>query len=119
MGKDTSAKIDDALADQIREEANREGRSFAGQLEHYLKLGRAIARSPSYHHERVNDALTGGIEVRELGADEQDAFFAEFARLMEKPGGSHEFWQQRKRSGYGVGLDAAGNLVYESAAAAA
>lgn len=111
MGKDTTAKVDDDLAEQIRLDAQREGRTFAAQIEHYLKVGRAIARSPDYRDDRVEAALTGGIEVQELSLEEQDAFFAEFGELMQKQGASHAYWKQRQQSGYGVGLDASGNLV--------
>ncbi len=106
-----SVKIDDDLATVLREDANRESRSLAGQVEHYIRLGRAIARSPDYDQRHIDSALSGGMEVQELTLEEQEAFFAEFASLMEKQGASHAYYEDRRQRGVGVGLAADGRLI--------
>ena len=106
-----SVKIADDLIAILRDDAERESRSLAGQVEHYIRIGRAIARSPDYDHHRVEDALSGGMEIHELSLEEQEAFFAEFASLMEKQGGSHRYWEDRQQRGLGVGTLADGTLV--------
>lgn len=110
MGSMT-VRIDAALCEQVREDADSNRRTLSSMLEYYIELGRSIHRSPDYSHDRVEVALSGGIEVGELSLEEQDSFFAEFAHLMERPGGSHDYWLQRQQEGRGVGLAPDGTLV--------
>ena len=98
-----SIRISDELHDTIREDAARESRSLTGQIEHYIQIGRAIARSPDFNQDHVELALNGGIEVSEMTLEEQEAFFAKFAQRMENPGASHDYWEDRRRRGVGVG----------------
>lgn len=106
-----SIRLDDALVETLREDAARANRSISSQAEHYLKIGRSIARSPNFDHDHIELASVGGIEVEELSLEEQEAFFAEFRQLLDKQGGSHDYWEQRRRNGLGVGETPDGQLV--------
>ena len=112
-----SIKIEDELLETIRQDAARESRSLAGQAEYYIRLGRAIARSPDFDRDQVELALNGGIEVQELTLEEQEAFFVEFAAAMEKQGtgASNAFWEERRRRGLGVGEQPDGTRVRQVA----
>lgn len=67
---------------------------MAGQITHWLKLGRAIERSGVYDHARVTAALEGRLDTTQL-SDAEEALYAE-----------------RQALGRDVGLDAGGNLIH-------
>jgi len=111
----SSIKIDDDLLELIRQDAAREDRSVGAQAAHYLRIGRAVYRSPDYDHDHIEAATTGGIEVGELSLEEQTTFFAMWAEVVNKPGGTSAFWEERKRRGLGVGETDDGQLVRQAA----
>lgn len=108
----TPIKVDDDIYNLIREDSEREQRSIAGQAEYYMRIGRAICRSPFFSQEDIDRALSGNIEVGELSAAEQEAFFQEYATRMEN-GGMYTagFWEDRQQRGLGVGALEDGTLV--------
>lgn len=107
-----SIKIDDELYEQAREDAAREKRSIAAQIAYYFEIGRAISRSPFFSQDDIDRALAGGIEVGELSNEEQEAFFAQYARNVQNGGlYTADFWADRRAKGLGVGALEDGTIV--------
>lgn len=108
---DKTIKISESILELVRSDAARESRTISEQVEHYITIGRSIARSPDFDRDHVEEAMMGGIEVGELSLEEQNTFFELFAQKMERPGASHSYWEDRKRRGLGVGETDDGQLV--------
>lgn len=109
-----SIKISDEEMALIREEAAISSRSIAGQVEHWIRIGRAIERSPNFTYQHIKDALCGRTSPDDLSAEEQEVFFDEFAdSLWEVTPEQEDFFAERKKAGLGVGLDENDNLVYQ------
>jgi len=70
---------DIALAKQAAQINNR---STAGQIAHWMTIGRIIEQSPSYSHERVKSALSAELAYDDLSAEEQDVFLEQFHENM-------------------------------------
>ncbi|MEY8802958.1 hypothetical protein AB9K35_22020 [Leisingera sp. XS_AS12] len=107
-------QIPDDVMDMVRKEAKLQGRSVADQIAHWVKLGRALERSPNFDYARVSAALESEIDTAGL-TELEDALWVElFTDSMGKPGPEEEaFFARRRRFGLGVGLDAAAKLVYQ------
>lgn len=101
-----SIKLSDSIVETVRSEASLRSRSLASQAEYWIRLGRAIERTPGFDPQRVEDALCGRLEVDALSAEEQEAFFASFSLMMEDVSpGYGALFEQRRRAGLGVGED--------------
>lgn len=112
-----SIKLGDDIMRIVRRESELQSRSIAGQIAHWVRIGRAIEKSGNFDHARITAALAGGIETTDLTDDEKDVWLDSFVENMGKPGSDEEsFFARRRQLGLGVGLDAAGNLVREKAA---
>lgn len=110
-----SIKISDDEMMFIREEAGISSRSIAGQVEHWLRIGRAIERSPAFNYQRIREVLSGLFSPDDLTAEEQEVFFEEFSDAMwDVTPEQKAFFAERKLSGKGVGLDENDNLVYQA-----
>ena len=108
-----SVKLADDIMALVRHEANLHSRSLAGQITHWLKIGRAIERSGSFDHARITAALEGRLDTTELGDEEEAVWLDAFTAKMTQPSADERaFCAQRKMLGRGVGLDAGGALVY-------
>lgn len=114
-----SVKLADEIMALVRREADLHSRSVAGQITHWLKLGRAIEQSGAYDHVRITAALEGQLDTVELRPEEDAAWLEAFTtRMAEVPAAEAQFFARRARLGQGVGLDAGGNLVYAREGAA-
>lgn len=108
-----SVKLSDDVMSVVRREADLHSRSVAGQITHWLRLGRAIEQSGTYDHARVSAALDGRIDTVDLREEEAIAWLDAFTEKMSSPSTiERDFFVQRQRLGRGVGLDVAGNLVH-------
>lgn len=108
-----SVKLGDDVMALIRREAELHSRSVAGQITHWLKLGRAIEQSGTYDHTRITAALEGRLDTTELRAEEETAWLDAFTEKMGQPSQAEEaFYAGRQALGRGVGLDVGGNLIY-------
>lgn len=108
-----SVKLADEIMSLVRREADLQSRSVAGQITHWLRIGRAIERSGSFDYARITDALEGKLDTTQLGAEEEVAWLDAFTEKMAQPSEAEEaFFAKRSSLGRGVGLDAGGNLIY-------
>jgi len=108
-----SVKLADDIMALVRREADLHSRSVAGQITHWLKLGRAVEHSGRFDHARITAALEGKLDTTQLGEDEEIAWLDAFTEAMEQPSEAEQaFFAKRQELGRGVGLDAGGNLVY-------
>ena len=111
-----SVKIADDVIATVRREADLHSRSVAGQITHWLRLGRAIEQSGAYDHARVTAALDGRLDTVELREEEAIAWLDAFTEKMSGPSATEQaFFAKRRKLGRGVGLDAAGNIVHAGA----
>lgn len=109
-----SIKLGDDIMNIVRRESELQSRSIAGQIAHWVRIGRAIERSGNFDHARITAALAGDIETTDLTGEEKDVWLDGFVEKIGQPGpGEQEFFSRRRQLGLGVGLDAAGNLVRE------
>lgn len=107
-----SVKLADELMNLVRRESELQSRSVAGQITHWVRIGRAIEQSGNFDHARISAALAGEVETTELTDEEHGVWIDSFSEAMARPGPREEaFFARRRRLGLGVGLDAAGNLV--------
>ncbi len=115
-----SVKLADDVMALVRREAELHSRSVAGQITHWLRIGRAIEHSGAYDHARISAALEGRIDTAQLGVDEEVTWLDAFTEKMGRPSQAEEaFYAQRRSLGRGVGLDVGGNLIYAKDAPAA
>jgi hypothetical protein len=108
-----SVKLADEVMALVRREADLHSRSVAGQITHWLKIGRAIERSGFYDHMRITAALKGTLDTTALTEEEGTAWLDAFTEKMGRACEEEEaFHAKRRKLGQGVGLDAGGNLIY-------
>ena len=108
-----SVKLADDVMAFVRREAELHSRSVAGQITHWLKIGRAIEHSGSFDYARITAALEGKLDTTQLAKNEDVAWLDAFTDKMAQPSQNEEsFFARRQTLGRGVGLDAGGNLVY-------
>jgi hypothetical protein len=108
-----SVKLADEVMALVRREADLHSRSVAGQITHWLKIGRAIEYSGSYDHVRITAALEGKLDTTALTEEEGTAWLDAFTEKMGRASEEEEgFHAKRRKLGQGVGLDAGGNLIY-------
>ena len=108
-----SVKLSDEIMALVRREADLHSRSVAGQITHWLKIGRAIEHSGSFDYARITAALEANLDTTQLGDGEDVAWLDAFTEKMGHPSEAEmSFFTRRQALGRGVGLDSGGNLVY-------
>ena len=111
-----SVKLADDIMALVRREADLQSRSVAGQITHWMKIGRAIEQSGRFDHARITAALDGRLDTTALSEEEDAAWLEAFTEKMATPSDAETaFFAQREALGRGVGLDEGGNLVYATA----
>lgn len=109
-----SVKLPDDILVKVREEADLQGRSIAGQVTHWLKIGRAIEKSKAIDHQRIRDALKGALSPDELTPEEQNFWRYQFVAKMSEPQTQDKvLHEKRHKLGRGVGMRSSGELFYE------
>ena len=110
-----SFKIADEEMEVVRKESALQSRSIAGQIVHWLRIGRAIERSPKFDYARIRAALEAELSPDELTGDEQEVWIAELGTEMTTPPSDEKaFFSRRRRKGQGVGMDEDGKLIYQT-----
>jgi len=107
-----SVKLSEELMALIRRESELQSRSVAGQITHWVRIGRAIEKSGRFDQARIAEALAGAREAAGLTEEEHEVWLESFSEAMGKPGPEEAaFFGRRRQLGLGVGLDAGGNLI--------
>jgi len=79
----SAVKLGAEFVELARSEGHVMGRSIAGQVEHWARLGRAVERAPGFEYERVRAALSAQASFDDLTADEQAVALAELEEYLE------------------------------------
>jgi ParD-like antitoxin of type II bacterial toxin-antitoxin system len=100
------------LLDSAAVEGARQSRSAKQQLDHWARVGRAVSSQHTAARGRVEAALTGHLDVRELSVEEGVVFNAEIAAaIQENLAGSHYGERLARRGVTTVALDEDGEIV--------
>src|SRR5690606_23847308 len=102
-----SIKIPDEEMELVRKEAELSSRSIAGQVTHWMRIGRSIERSPEFSYLRVRAALEGKRGPDALSGEEQAVYIDEL--LAAAAGETPEqaaFFEKRRKAVVGVGARA-------------
>lgn len=112
-----SVKLSDEVMALVRRESGLHSRSVAGQITHWLRIGRAIEQSGNFDYRRISAALAGSLSPDALTPEEGEVWLADFSEKMAVPGdGEAAFFARRRQLGLGVGLSEGGERVRGSAA---
>lgn len=110
-----SVKLADTVMAIVRRESGLHSRSVAGQITHWINIGRAIEQSGQFDYNRIKATLEAAMSPDSLSDEEQEVWFAEFAQDMTKPSAQEKaFYARRRQLGQGVGLNDNGELVYQT-----
>jgi hypothetical protein len=100
------------LMDSAAIEGARQNRSAKQQLDHWARVGRAVSSRHTAARRRVEAALAGELELRELSAEEGAVFNAEIAAAVEENlTGSNYGATLAERGVPSVSLDDNGQIV--------
>ena len=109
---DRVTRIAADLMDSAAAEGARQSRSAKQQLDHWARVGRAVSSQQTAARRRVEAALTGDLELRELNFEEGAVFNAEIAAAIhEKLAGSNYGALLAERGVTTVALDENGDIV--------
>lgn len=72
------------LVDSAAAEGARQSRSAKQQLDHWARVGRAVSSQHTAARRRVEAALAGDLELRELSVEEGVVFGAEIAAAIQE-----------------------------------
>lgn len=110
-----SVKLADPVMTIVRKESDLQSRSVAGQITHWINIGRAIEKSSAFDYSHITSVLEAGMSPDELTPEEQEVWFTQFADKMTDPSQSETaFFAERRGLGRGVGLSESGELIYET-----
>ena len=79
----SAIKLSDGFVGLARGEGKVMGRSIAGQVEHWARLGRAVERAPGFDYGRVRSALVAQTSFDDLTGDERAIALAELEDYLE------------------------------------
>lgn len=115
MAAQATVKISLVEMDAAREAAQLHSRSVSAQVEHWIRLGRAVERDQRFGFAQVEEALRGLRSPDELSASQQEDYFDRLGdEMFVATPEQRAFFADRRKRGVGVGLDEAGQLVYQS-----
>lgn len=77
-----SVKLSDDIMALVRREAELHSRSVAGQVTHWLKIGRSIEYSGRFEHAHITAALERRLDTTAVHEDEGEVWLKEFAAKM-------------------------------------
>ena len=79
----TAVKLPTPIVEHARAAAKLHSRSIAGQVEHWVRIGRAIERSKSFSLDRVEAALRADLDADTLTPDEGVVYRDRFIDAMK------------------------------------
>ncbi|MDF1721691.1 MAG: hypothetical protein P1U65_13545 [Minwuia sp.] len=77
-----SVKLSDEVMALVRRESSLQSRSVAGQITHWLRIGRAIEESGSFDNRRVIAALEASSPPEDLTVEEHEVWLSAFGDKM-------------------------------------
>src|SRR5205807_1989334 len=100
------------LMDSAAAEGARQSRSAKQQLDHWARVGREISSQQTAARRRVEAALTGELEVRQLSVEEGAVFNAEIAAAIQENLAESNYGKLLAQRGVTtVALDENGDIV--------
>ncbi|HEY1841980.1 MAG TPA: hypothetical protein VGG53_17480 [Mycobacterium sp.] len=100
------------LMDSAAAEGARQSRSAKQQLDHWARVGRAISSQQTAARRRVEAALAGELELRELSVEEGAVFNAEIATAIQENLAESNYGKTLAERGITtVALDENGDIV--------
>lgn len=110
--RDKVTRFASDLVEAAAAEGARQSRSARQQLDHWVRVGRAVSSVSSAARQRVEDALAGRLPLRELTTEEGVVFNAEVAASVEESLAVVHYGQTLAAEGVTtVALDESGHLV--------
>jgi len=95
-----------------RREAGIMSRTVSAQVEHWIRLGRAIERAPAFDDRAIKSALRGEISPDALDAYERAIYDVEHEELMRTAGDNERDFYRRlakRQTAAGVTADELGD----------
>jgi len=92
-----SVKLSDDVMTHVRKESGLQSRSVAGQITHWINIGRAVENSSTFDYQRINAALEATLSPDELTADEQEIWFEQFSDEMTSPSKEETAFYAKRR----------------------
>jgi hypothetical protein len=100
------------LVEAAAVEGARQSRSARQQLDHWVRLGRAVSNASSAQRLRVEAALSGELSLRELTSEEGVVLNAEITTAIEENLAAANYGGELAAEGITtVALDDDGNLI--------
>lgn len=100
------------LVDAAAAEGARQSRSARQQLDHWVRVGRAVSSFSTAQRHRVEAALSGQLPMGELTSEEGVVFNAEIAAAIEENLATTHYGQELAAEGVTtVALDDSGTLI--------
>ncbi len=100
------------LMDSAAAEGARQSRSAKQQLDHWARVGRAVSSQHTASRARVEAALAGDVELRELSVEEGVVFNAEIAAAIQEKLAESDYGDLLAKRGITtVALNEAGEIV--------
>ncbi|MFZ1177511.1 MAG: hypothetical protein WAO15_14820 [Mycobacterium sp.] len=100
------------LVDSAAAEGARQSRSAKQQLDHWARVGRAVSSQHTASRRRVEAALAGDLQLRELTVEEGVVFNAEIAAAIQENLAQSNYGDLlAKRGVTTVALNEAGEIV--------
>ncbi len=100
------------LLDSAAAEGARQSRSAKQQLDHWARVGREVSNRDTTARRRVEAALAGELELRDLGVEEGIVFNAEIAAAIQENLAKSNYGEVlAKRGVTTVSLNESGELV--------
>lgn len=101
--------------DAAAAEGARQSRSARQQLDHWVRVGRAVSSVSTAARQQVEAVLAGELPMARLGTEEAVTFNAEVSAALEENLLSTDYGQTLAREGVTtVALDEAGRLMVHS-----
>ncbi|MAA75465.1 MAG: hypothetical protein CMN28_12260 [Salinisphaeraceae bacterium] len=83
---DTELILDAQLLEDLRAQAQANDLTVAGQVERWLRLGRALERGDSFNYQRIRRAMRGELNTDDLSAEDAKIWWDLFDLSMKHSG---------------------------------
>lgn len=109
-----SIRISDKEFSILKAEKDISNRSIGRQAEYWMRIGRAVEKSPSFNYQNIKNALIGLNDPASLSPEEDAVYIDQFMdAMLEESDEQKAFFAKQRKLGFGVGLDANDNIVHQ------